>query len=197
MIADARKNFQDYQTVLANVESTIAKSSAQIAHTQTTLDQAISAANSGSKSFKEAKELIKSSRKNVRAFGATFDQSMSDGETLLTDIQTTASKNLGGLETTAQQMNTLMGALKGTAESIDTDSSNSIQALDGTIAALQAKYDAIKDMPGYEAVSYTHLDVYKRQVQLSTGQIDANAGGRHTAKILKKILYAKKKKGSM
>lgn len=147
MIADARKNFQDYQTVLANVESTIAKSNAQIAHTQTTLDQAISAANSGSKSFKEAKELIKSSRKNVRAFGATFDQSMSDGETLLTDIQTTASKNLGGLETTAQQMNTLMGALKGTAESIDTDSSNSIQALDGTITALNAKLQYLQGLP--------------------------------------------------
>ena len=32
-------------------------------------------------------------------------------------------------------------------------------------------------------------------VELSTGQIDANAGGRHTAKILKKVLYSKKSKG--
>ena len=32
-------------------------------------------------------------------------------------------------------------------------------------------------------------------IELSTGQIDANAGGRQTAKILKKVLYSKKSKG--
>ena len=41
------------------------------------------------------------------------------------------------------------------------------------------------------------MDHHTAVVQVSTGQIDANGGGRHTAKILKKILYAKKKKGSM
>ena len=34
-------------------------------------------------------------------------------------------------------------------------------------------------------------------IQVSTGQIDANGSGRQTAKILKNILYPKKKKGSM
>ena len=41
------------------------------------------------------------------------------------------------------------------------------------------------------------MDHHTAVVQVSTGQIDANGGGRHTAKILKKILYTKKKKGSM
>lgn len=134
MIADARKNFQDYQTVLADVESTIAKSSAQIAHTQTTLDQAISAANSGSKSFKEARELIKSSRKNVRAFGSAFDQSMSDGETLLTNINNKAAESLSTLGTTAQTVQKLVAAGLNYGNNSKTD----IAAIKQTIQGLQA-----------------------------------------------------------
>lgn len=38
-------------------------------------------------------------------------------------------------------------------------------------------------------------DHHTTLIELSTGQIDANAGGRQTAKILKKVLYSKKSKG--
>lgn len=38
-------------------------------------------------------------------------------------------------------------------------------------------------------------DHHTALIELSTGQIDANAGGRQTAKILKKVLYSKKSKG--
>ena len=39
------------------------------------------------------------------------------------------------------------------------------------------------------------MDHHTALVELSTGQIDANSGGRHTAKILKKVLYSSKTKG--
>ena len=39
------------------------------------------------------------------------------------------------------------------------------------------------------------MDQHTALVELSTGQIDANSGGRHTAKILKKVLYSSKTKG--
>ncbi len=41
------------------------------------------------------------------------------------------------------------------------------------------------------------MDVHTALVELSTGQIDANPGGRHTAKILKKVLYSSRTKGDM
>ena len=39
------------------------------------------------------------------------------------------------------------------------------------------------------------MDHHTALVELSTGQIDANLGGRHTAKILKKVLYSQTLKG--
>ena len=39
------------------------------------------------------------------------------------------------------------------------------------------------------------MDHHTALVELSTGQIDANAGGRQTAKILKKVLYSQTRKG--
>ena len=38
-------------------------------------------------------------------------------------------------------------------------------------------------------------DHHTALIELSTGQIDANAGGRQTAKILKKVLYSQTRKG--
>ena len=39
------------------------------------------------------------------------------------------------------------------------------------------------------------MDHHTALVELSTGQIDANPGGRHTAKFLKKVLYSSRMKG--
>ena len=39
------------------------------------------------------------------------------------------------------------------------------------------------------------MDHHTALVELSTGQIDGNLGGRHTAKILKKVLYSQTLKG--
>ena len=53
--------------------------------------------------------------------------------------------------------------------------------------------------PGHMASFHFSLhgwaDHHTALIELSTGQIDANAGGRQTAKILKKVLYSKKSKG--
>lgn len=100
MISDARDNFQSYQQVLADFQATISQGTTQIQHGKATLVKAVEAADAGSTAFQDAKDALASSRKSVRSFGSSFDQSLSDGETLLNNVYATASTKLTGLETT-------------------------------------------------------------------------------------------------
>ena len=136
MIADARDNFDEYQKVLADFQATISQGTTQIEHGQGTLVKAVKAADAGSTALQDAKDLLKSSRKNVRSFGTAFDQSLSDGESLLNSVYGTASVKLTGLETTASQAQQLITAGKTYSDKINTDSQAALNNLAGVVAVL-------------------------------------------------------------
>ncbi len=136
MIADARDNFDEYQKVLADFQATISQGTTQIEHGKGTLVKAVKAADAGSTALQDAKDLLKSSRKNVRSFGTAFDQSLSDGESLLNSVYGTASVKLTGLETTASQAQQLITAGKTYSDKINTDSQAALNNLAGVVAVL-------------------------------------------------------------
>lgn len=137
MISDARDNFREYRQVLADFQSTISQGTTQIQHGKTTLTKAVKAANAGSSALQDAKDLLKSSRKNVRAFGSTFDQSLSDGETYLNNVYTTASVKLAGLESTANQAVTAVSTGKSLAENMSKDGQSAVTQLQGVLTQMQ------------------------------------------------------------
>ena len=137
MISDARDNFREYQQVLADFQATISQGTTQIQHGKTTLTKAVKAANAGSSALQDAKDLLKSSRKNVRAFGSTFDQSLSDGETYLNNVYTTASVKLAGLESTANQAVTAVSTGKSLAENMSKDGQSAVTQLQGVLTQMQ------------------------------------------------------------
>ncbi|MGN8799070.1 YhgE/Pip family protein [Candidatus Merdisoma sp. HCP28S3_D10] len=144
MIADARDNFDEYQKVLADFQATISQGTTQIEHGQGTLVKAVKAADAGSTALQDAKDLLKSSRKNVRSFGTAFDQSLSDGESLLNSVYGTASVKLTGLETTASQAQQLITAGKTYSDKINTDSQAALDNLAGVVAVLGPQLEAQK-----------------------------------------------------
>lgn len=144
MIADARDNFDEYQKVLADFQATISQGTTQIEHGKGTLVKAVKAADAGSAALHDAKDLLKSSRKNVRSFGAAFDQSLSDGESLLNSVYGTASVKLTGLETTASQAQQLITAGKTYSDKINTDSQAALDNLAGVVAVLGPQLEAQK-----------------------------------------------------
>lgn len=144
MIADARDNFDEYQKVLADFQATISQGTTQIEHGKGTLVKAVKAADAGSTALHDAKDLLKSSRKNVRSFGTAFDQSLSDGESLLNSVYGTASVKLTGLETTASQAQQLITAGKTYSDKINTDSQAALDNLAGVLAVLGPQLEAQK-----------------------------------------------------
>ena len=151
MIADARDNFQEYQQVLADFQATINQGTTQIQHGKSTLVRAVKAADSGSDALADAKELIRSSRKNVQAFGTAFDKSLSDGETTMNDIYGVASVKLGDLKTTAEQAVTAVSTGKELAANMSKDGQTAVASLNAVVAAInqqitegQASVDAAK-----------------------------------------------------
>ena len=156
MLSDVRENFEDYRQVLADFEGTIGQGSAQLQHAKGTLGEAAAAAEAGSGAFSDAKDLLSSSRKNVRSFGAAFDQSLSDGEKYLTDIYTAASLKLNGLETMAGQAEQLLTASGQYANKLDKDSKEALlglqSAVDTLTPALSAKLAELSaNLQGYQA----------------------------------------------
>ena len=137
MISDARDNFREYQQVLADFQATISQGTTQIQHGKTTLTKAVKAADAGSSALQDTKDLLKSSRKNVRAFGSAFDQSLSDGETYLSDIYSTASVKLAGLEATANQAVTAVNTGKSLAESMSKDGQSAVDQLNVVVPAIR------------------------------------------------------------
>ena len=144
MIADARDNFDEYQKVLADFQATISQGTTQIEHGKGTLVKAVKAADAGSTALQDAKDLLKSSRKNVRSFGTAFDQSLSDGESMLNSVYGTASVKLTGLETTASQAQQLITAGKTYSDKINTDSQAALDNLAGVVAVLGPQLEAQK-----------------------------------------------------
>ncbi len=139
IISDTRDNFQQYQQVLADFQSTISQGTTQIQHGKETLTKAVEAADAGSTAFQDAKDALKSSRKNVRSFGSAFDQSLSDGETYLNNVYTTASEKLGVLQTTANQAVTAVSKGKELAESMSKDGQSAVTQLQGVVTVIEQK----------------------------------------------------------
>ena len=162
MISDARDNFQSYQQVLADFQATISQGTTQIQHGKATLVKAVEAADAGSTAFQDAKDALASSRKSVRSFGSSFDQSLSDGETLLNNVYATASTKLTGLETTATQAQKLLAAGQTYSQKIDTDSKKAIETLTQTIpvvdAQIQEKIDYINGKIAEVDTSLAYLE---------------------------------------
>lgn len=175
MIADARDNFQEYQQVLADFQATISQGTTQIQHGKTTLTKAVKAANAGSDALQDAKDLLKSSRKNVRAFGSTFDQSLSDGETYLSDIYSTASVKLAGLEATANQAVTAVNTGKSLAESMSKDGQSAVDQLNVVVPAirqvLSQKEGVLKENKGKRDALQAQLDQIQAALDSDDGSL--------------------------
>ena len=175
MIADARDNFQEYQQVLADFQATISQGTTQIQHGKTTLTKAVKAANAGSDALQDAKDLLKSSRKNVRAFGSTFDQSLSDGETYLSDIYSTASVKLAGLEATANQAVTAVNTGKSLAESMSKDGQSAVDQLNVVVPAirqvLSQKETVLEENKGKRDALQAQLDQIQAALDSDDGSL--------------------------
>lgn len=137
LIADARSNFQEYQQVLADFQSTISQGTTQIQHGKATLVKAVEAADAGSTALQDAKDALKSSRKNVRAFGSAFDQSMSDGETYLNNVYNAASEKLSNLEKTASGAVKFVSDGKNLAAQMSSDGQSAVTQLNGVLTKMQ------------------------------------------------------------
>ena len=175
MIADARDNFQEYQQVLADFQATISQGTTQIQHGKTTLTKAVKAANAGSDALQDAKDLLKSSRKNVRAFGSTFDQSLSDGETYLSDIYSTASVKLAGLEATANQAVTAVNTGKSLAENMSKDGQSAVDQLNVVVPAirqvLSQKETVLEENKGKRDALQAQLDQIQAALDSDDGSL--------------------------
>lgn len=198
MIADARDNFDEYQKVLADFQATISQGTTQIEHGKGTLVKAVKAADAGSAALQDAKDLLKSSRKNVRSFGAAFDQSLSDGETYLNNVYSTASVKLAGLESTANQAVTAVKTGKSLAEKMNQDGQSAITQLQGVVtqinqqiadgqqtvekakadqAALQQKLDGVNALLGSGTLPEEQTKEYEqKKAQLKAGIAQYQAG---------------------
>lgn len=175
MISDARDNFREYQQVLADFQATISQGTTQIQHGKTTLTKAVKAADAGSGALQDAKDLLKSSRKNVRAFGSAFDQSLSDGETYLNDIYSTASVKLAGLEATANQAVTAVNTGKSLAESMSKDGQSAVDQLNVVVPAirqvLSQKEGVLKENKGKRDALQAQLDQIQAALDSDDGSL--------------------------
>ena len=75
-----------------------------------TLDSVNAVASSGSAALADSSDLLATSRTAIGTFSTEFSTSLSDGETLLNNVYTSAALKLGTFETKATQVNTAISS---------------------------------------------------------------------------------------
>lgn len=118
-LTDTRKNLADYQNALKDFQATVKDSGSLIDDTLKTLDSVNAVASSGSAALADTSDLLATSRTAIGTFSTEFSTSLSDGETLLTNVYTSAALKLGTFETKATQVNTAIGDSISSASSLN------------------------------------------------------------------------------
>ena len=128
-LSDTRKNLADYQKALEQFQNTVKSSCSLIDDTLETLDSVSSVAASGSAALADTADLLTDSRDAMGSFSTEFEESLSDGETLLNNVYTSTSLKLGIFETKVSQINTALGDSISSADSLNKKNAEILQKL--------------------------------------------------------------------
>lgn len=143
-LTDTRKNLADYQNALKDFQATVKDSGSLIDDTLKTLDSVNAVASSGSAALADTSDLLATSRTAIGTFSTEFSTSLSDGETLLTNVYTSAALKLGTFETKATQVNTAIGDSISSASSLNKKNAEILEKL----AALQQQIGSDSSLSG-------------------------------------------------
>ena len=160
-LTDTRKNLADYQNALKDFQATVKDSGSLIDDTLKTLDSVNAVASSGSAVLADTSDLLATSRTAIGTFSTEFSTSLSDGETLLTNVYTSAALKLGTFETKATQVNTAIGDSISSASSLNKKNAEILEKL----AALQQQIGSDSSLSGIISEKIAELQAQNDSLQ--------------------------------
>ena len=160
-LTDTRKNLTDYQNALKDFQATVKDSGSLIDDTLKTLDSVNAVASSGSAALADTSDLLATSRTAIGTFSTEFSTSLSDGETLLTNVYTSAALKLGTFETKATQVNTAIGDSISSASSLNKKNAEILEKL----AALQQQIGSDSSLSGIVSEKIAKLQAQNDSLQ--------------------------------
>mgnify|MGYP000271967622 CR=1 FL=1 len=160
-LTDTRKNLADYQNALKDFQTTVKDSGSLIDDTLKTLDSVNAVASSGSAALADSSDLLATSRTAIGTFSTEFSTSLSDGETLLTNVYTSAALKLGTFETKATQVNTAIGDSISSASSLNKKNAEILEKL----AALQQQIGSDSSLSGIVSEKIAELQAQNASLQ--------------------------------
>lgn len=160
-LTDTRKNLADYQNALKDFQATVKDSGSLIDDTLKTLDSVNAVASSGSAALADTSDLLATSRTAIGTFSTEFSTSLSDGETLLTNVYTSAALKLGTFETKATQVNTAIGDSISSASSLNKKNAEILEKL----AALQQQIGSDSSLSGIVSEKIAELQAQNDSLQ--------------------------------
>ena len=160
-LTDTRKNLADYQNALKDFQATVKDSGSLIDDTLNTLDSANAVASSGSAALADTSDLLATSRTAIGTFSTEFSTSLSDGETLLNNVYTSAALKLGTFETKATQVNTAIGDSISSASSLNKKNEEILEKL----AALQQQIGSDSSLSGIVSEKIAELQAQNDSLQ--------------------------------
>ena len=160
-LTDTRKNLADYQNALKDFQATVKDSGSLIDDTLKTLDSVNAVASSGSAALADTSDLLATSRTAIGTFSTEFSTSLSDGETLLNNVYTSAALKLGTFETKATQVNTAIGDSISSASSLNKKNAEILEKL----AALQQQIGSDSSLSGIVSEKIAELQAQNASLQ--------------------------------
>ena len=160
-LTDTRKNLADYQNALKDFQTTVKDSGSLIDDTLKTLDSVNAVASSGSAALADSSDLLATSRTAIGTFSTEFSTSLSDGETLLNNVYTSAALKLGTFETKATQVNTAIGDSISSASSLNKKNAEILEKL----AALQQQIGSDSSLSGIVSEKIAELQAQNASLQ--------------------------------
>ena len=160
-LTDTRKNLADYQNALKDFQATVKDSGSLIDDTLKTLNSVNAVASSGSAALADTSDLLATSRTAIGTFSTEFSTSLSDGETLLNNVYTSAALKLGTFETKATQVNTAIGNSISSASSLNKKNAEILEKL----AALQQQIGSDSSLSGIISEKIAELQTQNASLQ--------------------------------
>lgn len=109
MLDKTQKNIEEYQILLDTFHTHADNSKSLISNTQGTSDNLKTAAQSSASALKDADTLLQDTRTAAGSFSSVLSKSLSDGELLLHEANSSASAGLTDLENKADKINGHVG----------------------------------------------------------------------------------------
>lgn len=109
MLDKTQQNIAEYETLLDTFRTHADSSKSLISDTQGTSDNLKTAAQSSASALKDADSLLKDTRTAAGSFSSVLSKSLSDGELLLNQANSSASAGLTDLESKADKINGHVG----------------------------------------------------------------------------------------